>query len=165
MSQQPTLLTRLFRLLNRDLTGRHWVEEGHHPYFGDMTRFCQRDHRNDYWEAEIVPPGEAKPIGVTMCGNPSGPEESEVLFCQNAVGDLDALFELVRAAFAIKFVSWTKTQIPDHWRDAFQLDGFSIPKNGDARNDWELTYSVKAAGHYFTAEFEGGRVARVCVDG
>ena len=53
----------------------------------------------------------------------------------------------------------------DGWRGVFQLDGLSIPKGGDARNDWELCYSVKAAGHYFTAEFEGGHVARVCVDG
>ena len=112
-----------------------------------------------------MPPGETKRIGVTMSGSPSGPEETEVLFCRNAVGDLDVLFELGRAAFSVEFVSWTKTPMPDNWRDAFQLDGFSIPKDGDAQNDWQLTYSVKAARHYFTAEFEGGRVARVCVDG
>jgi hypothetical protein len=165
MPEKPSFLARLFRFLGSDLTGRTWEEEGHHPYFGEMTRFCQRDHKNDYWEAEVVPPGETNPIGVTMSGNPSGPEESEVLFCQNAVGDLDALFELGRAAFAEKFVSWTKTPMPENWRGAFQLDGFSIPKDGDARNNWEVCYSVKAAGHYFTAEFEGGRVARVCVDG
>jgi hypothetical protein len=55
--------------------------------------------------------------------------------------------------------------MPADWREAFKLDGFQIPVNGDASSDWELCYFVEPAGHYFTAIFHRGQVKHVAVDG
>ena len=50
--------------------------------------------------------------------------------------------------------SWSRTPWPESWRDAFELDGFSVPRHGDPGHPWEATYFVRSAGHYFTAHFE-----------
>ena len=160
-----TLLRRLWRLVNRDVTGRTWVEESHHPYFGRLTRFCHRDRSKDWWEADVEVPSLGNRIGVTIDATETAPSDGEVAFCRSAVSDLDALFSLARSAFEPVFYQWTKHSLPPEWRGSFDLDGFSVPKAGNPKNAWQLCFYVREAHHNFTAEFEGGRVVNVLVDG
>jgi len=155
----------LLGYLTRDLTGRSWVREQVHPYFGNMNYVGFKEPGKSYWEAEILLPGTLDRIGVTMPGTHEGPTREEEEFCRKSVADLDGLFEFCRAVFEPTFVAWVKKEIPADWQKAFKLDGFEIPREGRIENPWEVTYYVEPAGHSFTAMFEHGVAVRAVVDG
>jgi hypothetical protein len=118
-----------------------------------------------YWEAELSVPGQSQKIGVTMRGTGAGPEPSEEAFCRDPLPDVDALFRRCQAAFEPVFAQRASRPFPSAWRDAFVLDGFEVPRQGDLTAPWELCYFVEPAGHYFIAQFVGGEVSDVRVDG
>jgi|PlaIllAssembly_1097288.scaffolds.fasta_scaffold1044359_2 hypothetical protein len=60
---------------------------------------------------------------------------------------------------------WAGSSMPTNWREAFQLDGFSVPENCDESNEWEVCYFVRPAGHYFRAIFQGGKPFEIVVVG
>jgi hypothetical protein len=159
------ILKRIFRFLNRDFTGKTWERETTHPYFGQMVFFGHRDPAKCYWEAELSHSDLEKKVGVTLKGAPSGPEPSEEAFCRQVMSDLDTLFARCRDAFRAEFPKWTKDPFPSDWRQSFSLDGFSVPRHGDIDGKWDVCYFAKPAGHFFTAQLDGGHVARVVVDG
>jgi hypothetical protein len=45
------------------------------------------------------------------------------------------------------------------------LEGLSIPNGGERSRDWEITYFVRPANHWFTARIVDGRAASAYVDG
>lgn len=153
------------KLLTFDLTGRTWTHKAEHPYFENLLYFGARKAEDRYWEAELPLPDGSGRIGVTMTGTPEGPTPEEEAFCRKALADLDALFERCRSAFEPEYVNWTKTALPENWRETMSLDGFQVPRNGDESEDWELCYFVEPANHWFTAVFKDGRVTMVSVDG
>ncbi|MED5617649.1 hypothetical protein [Ideonella sp. BN130291] len=143
------LLQSIFRFLNRDLTGKIWQSRKTHPYSGEMTYFGSKDPAPCYWEAELSVPGQTKKIGVTMQGTPAGPEPSEEAFCRAILSDLDALFKQCQAAFAPIFAQWARQPVPQvAWREAFVLDGFEIPTQGNPAASWEVCYFVEPANHH-----------------
>jgi len=160
------VLESIVRFLSRDLSGNTWVCERSHPYFGKMTFFgFKKEPSKSYWEAEVSLPNSDLRIGVTMAGTPIGPTPEEEQFFSDTVSDLDSLFEKCRPVFEPTFVSWVKKPSPPSWREAFKLDGFSIPEKGNPVKPWEVTYYVEPAGHFFTAVFENGVAIRTDVDG
>jgi hypothetical protein len=99
-----TIFGSLFKLLNRDLTGRTWEEEHAHPYFENLIYFGSKKPAQGYWEAEVaLEEGKNGRIGVTMTGERTGPTAEEVSFCQSIMADLDSVFERCREAFAPEF--------------------------------------------------------------
>ena len=158
-------LRSIFDFLNRDLTGKTWERRQNHPYFGAMVYFGSVDRAASYWEAELPAPGQSKKIGVTMWGTTTGPTPSEEDFCRATLSDLDALFERCKVAFEPVFSKWAKRAFPTAWREAFTLDGFEVPADGDATKPWSICYFVEPAGHYFTAQLDRGEVFNVEVDG
>lgn len=160
-----SLLRTVFEVLNTPIFGGETVRKARHPYFGEIIRFGFKDQSKDYWEAELEDPVTGGKIGIGMDGSPDGPDPGEVAFCREALGDLDALFAKCREAFAAEYPNWTDKPFPDHWRDAFALDGMTVPNDGDPTKPWDVCYFVDPAGHYFTAEFRDGSVAAVSVDG
>jgi hypothetical protein len=130
-----------------------------HPYFGPMR------HMGDYWEAELIQPGEPEKIGLTVPGPESGPSEAQVELCRRLLGDLDALFARCRPVFEGDFETWAEMSFPDDWREAFVLVGLGLPEEGDETRPWDVTYFVDAASHYFTAYFENRRASYLTVDG
>jgi hypothetical protein len=158
-------IAKLFRILNRDITGLTWTREISHPYFGALVYFGSKKPSECYWEAELSHSELSKKIGVTMQGTPEGPEDSEEAFCRSILADLDTLFEKCRTVFESELSNWSDKPFPTKWREEFVLDGFSIPLHGDPSKPWEVTYFVKPAKHYFTAQFADGRVHDVQVDG
>ena len=162
----PPVLESILRFLSRDLTGNSWVRELSHPYFGKMTFFgFKKEPSKSYWEAEVSLPGSNERIGVTMAGTPDGPTPEEEQFCRRTVSDLDGLFEKCRPAFEPTYLSWVKKPFPSNWREAFKLDGFTIPESGNPAKPWEITYYVQPAGHWFTAVLERDVAIRTDVDG
>ena len=160
------LLSFLGRVLTKDLSGRTWTREASHPYFPKLVYFGSKQQDESYWEAELPMPGTGEGrVSATMKGTVEGPTEQEVQFCKSVVADPDALFEKCREAFALEFAKWSKRPWPAKWREAFALDGLEIPPNGDPSASWNVCYFVEPAGHHFTAEFSGGKVQRVAVDG
>jgi hypothetical protein len=159
------LLQKLFRLLNRDLTGRTWQREVTHPYFGPMLQFGHVDSAKNYWEAELTHPTLTEKFSVTLKGTSEGPEPSEELFCRTILADPDKLFLKCRDAFQHEFPTRAKGPFPSDWRKVFVLDGLFVPLHGDANAVWDICYFVKPAGRYFTAKFESDRVVQVLVDG
>ena len=160
------LLRFLGKVLAQDLSGRTWVRESSHPYFPKLVYFGSREPEESYWEAELPLPGVGNGrVSATMKGTPDGPTELEVQFCKSVVVDANALFERCREAFAPEFAKWARRPCPAEWREAFTLDGLSVPSNGDPSDSWYVCYFVAPVGHYFTAELSGGQVQRVEVDG
>jgi hypothetical protein len=157
-------LQKLFRLLNRDLTGQTWEREVTHPYFGPIMYLGHVDSTKSYWEAELTHPTLTEKFSVTLKGTSEGPEPSEELFCRAVLADLDKLFFKCRDAFQHEFPTWAKGPFPSEWRKVFVLDGLSVPLHGDANAAWDVCYFVEPAGHYFTAKFESDRVVQVLID-
>ena len=81
------------------------------------------------------------------------------------LSDVGILFSMCRDAFSEELANWSEKPIPDNWRESFELDGLSIPKNGDPDNEWDISYFAKPASHYFTAVIRSGHVDHVEVDG
>jgi len=95
----------------------------------------------------------------------TGPDAAQVELCKTLLGDLDALFDRCRPLFEADFEQWTGRPFPHEWRDDFSLVGLGLPPRGDPSAEWEVTYFVDAANHYFTAYFEDGRASYLTVDG
>ncbi len=159
------LLQSIFTFLNRDFTGRTWERRQKHSYFGSLVYFGSKEPSRCYWEAELTCPGVSKSIGITMQGTSEGPTLSEEIFSRMTLSNLDALFEKCGPAFQPVFEEWAKQPFPSDWRQSFVLDGFSVPANGDESSPWKVCYFVEPVGQYFTAQFEGGKVRNVRVDG
>lgn len=155
-----SLLTRIFRFLNRDLSGREQVIEQEHPDLGRIVYFGRKG-KGGYWEAELAHPAQAKKFSVTLPGPRTGPDPARVEFARSTARDLDALFERCRAAFQQEFPKWSRSPWPENWKAAFELDGLGIERGGK----WSACWFVKPANHYFIAHFENGVLSEVVVDG
>jgi hypothetical protein len=154
------------KLASFDITGRTWTREVEHPYFQNLIYFGHKDPSRTYWEAEKTDPSSGEAVELTMKGDGElGPTPAEQAFCEKMLSDPDGLFSYCRAAFESKFQQWAGSPMPTNWREVFQLDGFSVPENGDESNEWEVCYFVLPAGHYFRAIFQGGKPFEVVVDG
>jgi hypothetical protein len=159
------MLRKLFAFLNRDFTGRTWTLEREHPYFGRMIRFGSRTPGASYWEAELALQGFAKPFSITFQGTEDGPENSELAFCRNLITGIDETYAKCTAAFAASFAKLEIGPLPSNWREAFQLNGFSVPIHGDPTQIWEICFAIVQASRFFTAKFESGVATQVVVDG
>jgi hypothetical protein len=159
------VLTKIFKALNSDLTGRSWTRQTGHPYFGIMTYFGSTDPARCYWEAELSHADLAKKFSVTLQGTTEGPLPAETDFCRSITADLDSLFSRCREAFEAQFSRWPDREIPADFGAAFILDGLSIPHQGNPLGAWDVTYFADPVGHYFTAQFRDNRVVGVTVDG
>lgn len=159
------LLRMLGKTLSFDLTGRSWTREVDHPYFTNLVYFGFKDTTSSYWEAELFLPGSNAPIGVSMEGSEAGPTAEEEAFCRRLLADPGSVFSKCRELFEPEFQKWAKSPMPQSWRDAFRVDGFSVPRDGNQMNNWDICYFVEPAGHYFTAAFVGGEAVSVLVDG
>ena len=131
-----------------------------HPYFGRLTFMP-----GEYWEGELVLPGEPERVGLVIPAPATGPDEAQADFCMELLSDLDALFERCRPLFEGDFEQWAEKAFPRGWRDEFSLSGLGLPPRGDETEPWDVGYFVDAANHYFTAHFEGGRASYLTVDG
>ena len=156
---------RIFQFLNRDITGRTWSEERSHPYFKKLVYFGSKTPGDSYWEAELSVPGTGESVGVIMQGTEQGPTDQEVEFCKWTVSNLDSIFEICRAIIAPDYLKWAKTDLPYDWRSEFKPDGFQVPTDGDRRHEWDITYFVPRAGHWFTISLKQGVPVHVSVDG
>ena len=79
--------------------------------------------------------------------------------------EMVAMRDGVKLFTVILIPKWTKEPFPSDWRLSFTLDGFSVPRHGDVDGKWDVCYFAAPTGHFFTAQFDGGRVTRVVVDG
>jgi hypothetical protein len=161
----PSSLRRLFQFLNRDLTGKTWERECSHPYFGTVVYFGADDEGKCYWEAELRLADLSRPFSVTMRGTPNGPEQTEQVFCEALLADLDGLFLKCRDPFQREYATLTDRAFPSNWRAGFALDGLQIPLHGDGSRPWDVCYFAESVGRYFTAEFNDGQIVKVTVDG
>jgi hypothetical protein len=159
------VLTKIFRALNSDLTGRSWTSQTSHAYFGLMTYFGNTDPARCYWEAELSHPDLPKKFSVTLQGTTDGPLPAETDFCRAITADFGSLFSRCREAFEAQLSRWPDRQMPAILGAAFVLDGLSIPQEGNPLGEWEVTYFCDPVGRYFTAQFRENRVASVAVDG
>lgn len=134
--------------------------EMHHDFFGKII-FMGNDipADNDYWESEIEIKDAKEPLTVLINAPREGPVDVHGRFYEQAVADLDLLFEKCWRVFKPDFKQWTNKEFSGNWKDDFELMSIEIPRNGDENNEWTVTYYVDAANHYFTARFIDG-VAR-----
>ncbi|MEM1143124.1 MAG: hypothetical protein AAF671_11615 [Pseudomonadota bacterium] len=155
-----------FKRQARELSGKTWTERHEHAYFENLIFYGSNHPDQCYWEADVPYAGSCDGrIVVMMTGRSEEPTEREQAFCEYTLSDPDALFRLCAEAFSQVFEKWTGGAIPANWREAFELDGFEIPKDGDPRNKWEICYYVEATHHYFIAVLSKGRVVDVRVEG
>lgn len=144
-----------------------------HPIFGTILFMGkENDDLYDYWEAEVKPAGEKKPICLLINAPLSGPTQQHIDFYHTVSADLDALFCQCWQIFAADFTQWSGKTLPQaqnplqyNWRNDFELDGITIPQDGDKNKPWDVSYFVQPTGHYFTACFVDGRASYNQIDG
>lgn len=158
------MLKAFFRFLNKDITGRTWQAESSHPYFGDMVLFAFRDSDASYWEAEID--CEGQPITVHIdAPDRREPSDSHVQFAQQIVSAPEHAFAQAAPLLAPEFERWHAKPLPTDWRTALRFTGFTVPVDGDGRNEWELSYeSLWESRPHLTCRFVGGKPESVTID-
>ena len=141
-----------------------------HQYFSRVWLLPPGSHTR--WEAEldIAIPGADKKVGFHSETtheevNVEGPTDIEVAFCKERLSNLDELFQLSRPAIEEAWNEWVKREMPKDWRTVLSLDGFSVPKDGDVKHPWGVTYFCEPAGHYFSIELREGKASLGSVDG
>lgn len=137
-----------------------------HGYFGKMLFMADDDSGIDgYWEAELVIAAAKEPLTILINAPVSGPDAAQVVFCQQAIADPDALFDKCWPIFEPDFEQWTGTAFSGNWQDDFELMSIEIPRHADTSEEWTVGYYVDAANHYFTARFIDGKPRYNEVDG
>jgi hypothetical protein len=140
--------------------------EVEHAYFGNII-YMGGDvpEDNDYWEAEKIITGIKEPLTVLINATKEGPSDKHIAFYEDAISDLDALFEKCWPIFEPDFKQWTGKEFSGNWRDYFELMSLEIPKDADENNEWTVSYYVDLANHYFTARFINGNPKFNEIDG
>ena len=142
------------------------VVEIDHDYFGKiffMGGSVPED--DDYWECELIVNDDKEPISIQITADINGPTSKQVMLCKANLSNLDGLFAKCWFIFEPDFQQWTDKKFSGKWRDDFELMGFSIPKDADTNNAWNVCYFVDSANHYFTAQFENGIAKYNEIDG
>lgn len=141
-----------------------------HEYFSRLWLWPPGSHTR--WEAELDQTASGADAKVGFHAETTheeididGPTDKEAAFCKAWMSDLDGLFLLTKPAIEEAWKDWVKDEMPRDWRDSLTLDGFSVPKDGDPKNPWSVTYFCKPAGHYFSIELREGKAILESVDG
>lgn len=160
------MLKSLFRFINRDITGQPWEVKTFHWYFGDILLFAFQNSDNSYWEAEID--YEGCRLSVTIDSpDRQEPSAKQSDFARQIIAEPDVAFSRAQPLLAVEFERWHKKPLPADWRIALKFVGFSVPVDGDDKNEWELSYESlwDADGHLLTCSFIDGEPKTVSVDG
>ena len=141
-----------------------------HDYFHRLWIYPPGSHTR--WEAEldVEIPGADKKVGffsATLHDQVAaeGPTDAEVAFCKRLMGNLNELFELTQPAVAEAWNDWGKDEFPTDWTTVLKLDGLSVPKDGNIKEPWGVTWFCDPAGHYFAIELRDGKAWLESVDG
>ena len=148
------MLKRLFRLLNRDLTGKTWEVEASHPYFGDIVYFGSRDSDKGYWECELEVDGEPLFVGINSASQEL-PNDEHVLFVQDILANPAQTFDLVAPFLIPTYKEVTGSDLPESWQDVLKLESLFVPQDCNRDNAWELSYggNTENDDHQFTCHF------------
>ena len=146
------------------------VRKAPHDYFNRLWLWPPGSHTR--WEAEIdvtVPKADKK-VGFhseTTHGEVGAeqPTDAEVSFCKRWMDDLDGLLAFTRPGVEEAWKNWFKKDLPDTWQSALTLDGFSVPKDGDTKQPWGVTWFCEPAGHYFNIRIRDGKASLESIDG
>lgn len=146
------------------------VRKVSHEYFNRVWLWPPGSHTR--WEAELdlAMPGADKKVGFHSETtheevNLEGPSDKEVAFCKGWMVNLDELFQLTKPAIEKAWNDWVKKEMPNDWRSVLSLDGLSVPKDGDIKKPWGVTYFCEPAGHYFCIDIRDGKASLASVDG
>ncbi len=146
------MLKSLFKLLNKDLTGRTWEREAEHPYFGRMVYYGFQDRDKCYWECELEVDGE--PVSVSLNSNMEDlPNDEHVRFVQEVLANPSGTFGAAAPHIGPHYREEFGKDLPEQWQDVLQLDHFVVPQDCDRKNAWELTYGVREDEYSFTCHF------------
>jgi hypothetical protein len=161
-----SVLKKLAQLLTFDLTRRTWNERAHHPYFGDMLLFAFRDRPTSYWECELQ--FEDHTVGISVeAPDRKSPSDAQADFARRLLSDIDTVVAQAKPLLAGTLEKWGCGPMPEDWRTALRLEGFTVPENGDSQKPWDVSFSSLAdtAEHLYTCAFDNGAPTHVSVDG
>jgi hypothetical protein len=149
------MLGKIFRFLNKDLTGRTWESRATHPYFGEMVYFGNKDESRAYWEiSNLTLPGTDNAISIYLKGTEHGLTADEERFCHELIGR--------HAAFATECLPVIDAELQDRrstaviTAESMRLESFEVPEDGDRTKPWEATFSVQTVDGLFTVEYVDG---------
>ena len=133
-----------------------------HPVFGAL--FLETNRRGSYWIHEPDIDGE---ICITVATRDNAPPSvAQTAFYQNAIRDLDVLFDRAATLVRDDYVRFFRQPLPAQWRSVFRFSGLGIPLDGDERNPWDVCFTclTNDSGHLFTCYFRDGLPSHVSVD-
>ena len=137
-----------------------------HGFFGKILFMGgEAPADNDYWESELKIMEAKEPLTVLINAPKEGPTEKHLAFYENAISDLDVLFNKCWPIFEPDFKQWTNKDFSGNWKDDFELMSIEIPRDADQNNEWTVSYFVDASNHYFTARFINGEPKFNEIDG
>lgn len=155
MSKNPNRLDRASRLSSYAV---HRTANLDHHYFGAMrwqTMPPSVPQARGYWVSKVTT-ATGRWIAVYLDGTPEGPLPSEEEFCRVMLEDPNHLFDLCRPALEPLHGQATGQAIPRDWASTCQVEGLSIPPDGDPSQPWEV---------YFRSEVLRNLVRVVFLDG
>jgi hypothetical protein len=149
-------LQRLFR----PSTGRRIQ----HPVLGEALLI--RAKNGAYWEVETEVARRAFAVAIEA-PDEAEPSPDQVAFFERFASNPDLAFSRAHALLVVEYEKWVRKPFPDHWTDAFEFVGMSVPLAADERNPWELSFEClqDRERHMFTCAFEGGSPSSVQIDG
>lgn len=158
------MLKSLFRLLNKDLTGKTWEVEATHPYFGNIVYYGNRDGGKSYWESELNVDGDIISVGINS-STEDLPGDEHVHFVQDLLANPDQTFQLVAQHIAPVYKEYTGEDLPDAWQAVLRLEALFVPQDCDRNNPWELSYGNfgNEDGYQYTCHFFPDRLPSISV--
>lgn len=161
------LIVVVFKLVRHRKPQPRKVE---HEYFHVLWLWPPGSHTR--WEAEIHAPSVELAESLGLCSETTheevaieAPTAVEVAFCQWWLKDIDGLYELARPGLEKGWRDWFATEPPTSWRGQFKLEGFSVPKDGELKQPWEMTWYCEPANHHFSVELRDGLSTLTSIDG
>ena len=150
----------IFKLLNRDLTGRTWQREVPHSHFQNLVHFGNKDSTRDYWEAD-VPVAGSRTLTVYMKGVSTTPAAEHEDYCRRIAAAPESLEIECQPVVAAEVHRNSDGIGPPI---SVVLESIEVPENFDTRRDWEASFSVPGHDGIYTVTYELGVPAYVRFD-
>ena len=137
-----------------------------HPVFGGLYSEVCGDE-DDFWQSETIFEPLKCEICINIIAGAEGPSDAQVEFFLQFSANYSKYFDFVEKSFIKEFEEWFQIKLTGDFLDNFLFNGVTIPKNGDGKNYWEISFECLADKnrHLFTAEIENGTITNIRADG
>lgn len=151
------------KLAAYDREGKKLNIEVEHPYFSQLKLFPKRSS-SSRWEAEYNLKSKYSTGKVIISAEDNyvttdspEPTEKELQFCKRYLSNLSLVFPVVYDGVQQGWKTVSNELLPYNWEKECQISEFTVPANGEQKNNWEVVLYVKKADDYIFISVEDGK--------